>query len=392
MPRITTRELRQLTGRRDQPCISIYMPTHLSGTDVRQDPIRFKNLVNEALTQLTRQGMAEGEAKLRLQPLYRLQEDMTFWRNQDRSLAVLLSEAQEEPILYQTHLEVKEEVFVGDRFLIKPLLPLLSQGMPFYILALSKNDVRLLRADRDSVTRLELPDEVPTSFSEAMAVDVEERHLEFHSGTSGHQAGRDRPAAFHGQGQGSDDAREKRKLREYCLRINAPVAKMLANQRDPMILAATEPLEGIYREVNSYEALAEVFLSGNYDRADDRRLQQEGWELLEPRIRRRIDENRDKFKHLIGEDRASTDLGAIVHAAENGQVETLFVSTEDHRWGQYDSQSGRSEVHQKHQPGDEDLLDRAAAEVLLHGGEVLALGREKIPSRAALAATYRFAT
>ncbi len=391
MARITRSQVRELTQHRGENCISIYLPTHVSGTDIRQDPIRFKNLINKAQEELSRRGVAEGEARKKLEPLRRFQEDITFWRNQDRALAVFVGDSHE-PILHQAGLDVQEEVFVGERFLIKPLLPLLSDEMTFLVLALSKNDVRLLRGDSDSVQRVKLPEQVPTSFSEAMAVDVAEKHLEFHSGTASHQGGQDRPAAFHGQGQGSDAAQEKRKLRDYCQMINGPVSKMLNGRREPMILAATEPLEGIYREVNSYQPLTEEFLAGNYDRAGDRQLRSEAWEVLKSRLEERIRFSRDQFKHFTGGDRASTDLPEIVNAARNGQVDTLFVSMEDHRWGRYDSETGRSEIHQKPQPGDEDLLDRAAAEVLQHGGEVLALQRQKIPSRAPLAATYRFAT
>jgi hypothetical protein len=391
MTEINQRQLRDLSEHRGDACVSIYMPAHPRGQEIRQDPILFKNLLTQAREQLCKLGMAEGEAKNKLSPLRRLQEDESFWRNQSMGLAVFLDEA--EPMVYQVDLEIPQTVFVGDRFHVKPLLPLLHQEMTWYVLALSKNDVRLLRCTRDRCDRVKLPDEAPTSFSEAMATDVAEKHLEFHSGTSEHQRGKqDRPAAFHGQGQGSDDAQEKRKIEEYCRMINGPVSKMLRGLRAPLILAATEPLEGIYRQINSYRDMLDTPLTGCFDRVSDADLQRQGWELLSGRLQERLDQSKAQFKQLTGGKRASTDLPAILRAARNAQVDTLFVSYEDHRWGSYDPESGKVEVHQDQHAGDDDLLDLAAAEVLQHGGAIFAVQRDQIPARAPLAATYRFAT
>jgi hypothetical protein len=54
---LTRAELEQLMRKEQQWCVSIYMPTHRTGTDAQQDLIQLKNLLREAEKQLSAQGI-----------------------------------------------------------------------------------------------------------------------------------------------------------------------------------------------------------------------------------------------------------------------------------------------------------------------------------------------
>ena len=45
---LTRAELEQLMHREQQWCVSIYMPTHRTGSETQQDPLWLKNLLGEA--------------------------------------------------------------------------------------------------------------------------------------------------------------------------------------------------------------------------------------------------------------------------------------------------------------------------------------------------------
>ena len=47
---LTTESLAELTSVQQTPCLSLYQPTHRSHPENQQDPIRFRNLVNELET------------------------------------------------------------------------------------------------------------------------------------------------------------------------------------------------------------------------------------------------------------------------------------------------------------------------------------------------------
>jgi hypothetical protein len=65
------------------------------------------------------------------------------------------------------------------------------------------------------------------------------------------------------------------------------------------------------------------------------------------------------------------------------------VATGVQRWGSFDRQSNALEVHEQHEPGDEDLLDVAAVQTLLQGGTIYAVGPGDVPADAPLAAIFR---
>jgi hypothetical protein len=68
----------------------------------------------------------------------------------------------------------------------------------------------------------------------------------------------------------------------------------------------------------------------------------------------------------------------------------LFVAIDLQRWGTFDAEANVVDIHEKAEPGDEDLLDFAATHTLLNGGTVYAVKTEKVPDEASLAALFRY--
>lgn len=63
MPLLSTDALKSLIENSASPCISIYMPMEKAGSEVRQNPIRFKNLMREAEKRLEEMGIDQDEAR-----------------------------------------------------------------------------------------------------------------------------------------------------------------------------------------------------------------------------------------------------------------------------------------------------------------------------------------
>ncbi len=57
-------ELKNLIEVTQAPCISIYIPTQKAGPEVRQNPIRFKNLMREAEEHLHKMGLDQDANRL----------------------------------------------------------------------------------------------------------------------------------------------------------------------------------------------------------------------------------------------------------------------------------------------------------------------------------------
>jgi hypothetical protein len=84
-------QLRFLLDESRAPAVSIFLPTHRAGQEIRQDPIRLKNLVRQAEQQLIDEGTRAAEACNLLEPVAALVEDSAFWRRQAEGLAVFRS-------------------------------------------------------------------------------------------------------------------------------------------------------------------------------------------------------------------------------------------------------------------------------------------------------------
>jgi hypothetical protein len=388
MKLIDPQELDTIAKQSSPRSVTIWMPTHPAGAENRQDPIRLKNLVNQAEEQLTRLGVPEGDAKRRLQPLRDTVDDLPFWQNQSESLGVFLGE--DAPLGLRLPLPAEPLVTVSENFHVKPLFTPACDNEVFHILKLSEETVELVRANRISAEVVDLPD-APESFEYFMRFDDPEKHVEFHSGAAPHQPGGNRPGVFHGQGTAGDERTEKKQLVEYSRQICHALEKELYQSTGPLLVAATEPLNGIFHEVCKLKQLDKRHIDGNPDRASADDLQAKAVELLREDFRKAITEAHDRYWQANNAGLATDDLHKVLRAATLGAVGSLLVSFDEHKWGTYDTDRNELTVHDReHQPGDEDLLNLAAVLAYRSGAEVHAVEQNDLPTDGPVAAVLRF--
>ena len=376
-------DLKRLAEPAAGPCASLYLPTHRSGPEIQQDPIRLKNLLRDAERSLLSLGLRSPEAAELLKPAWRLQSDGLFWRHQRDGLAIFLSSQTQAH--YRLPLRFEELAVVADRFHVKPLLSFLCGDGRFHVLALSQNEVRLLEGSRYSVYEVEL-DELPADLKEALGAEAPERQLQFHTRAPAASGGR--AAVFHGHGAGGEESKDR--LLRYFRRIDGALKQYLRGDRSPLVLAGVEYYFPIYREANSYPHLVEGGVAGNPEELSADELHQRAFGLVAALFERELAEAAARFRDLAGTGRASNQVADAVSAALDGRVDVLFVAVGVQVWGSVDSGSARIVRHQTQEPGDLDLLDLAAVRTLLQGGTVYALPSERMPDESPLAAILRY--
>lgn len=321
--------------------------------------------------------MLSREAVRLLKPVTRFVDNSPFWQYQSDGLAIFLTNGFLH--YYRVPLVFEELVVVAKRFHLKPLLPLLFNDGQFYVLALSQNKSRLFECTRHSVCEVEL-EGVPQNLDEAIRLDEPKKQLQLHTGSGA--------AVFHGHGGGVDDM--KNQLLQYFRQIDQGISRCLQNENAPLVLAGVDYLFPIYREVNTYACLRDVGINGNPDEQKSEELQTKAWELVSPLFMKQRDDALTRYHQLTGSGRTSNDVATVVEAAFLGRVEMLFVGVGIQRWGQFDQEHGRAEIHAEAQPGDEDLLDWAAIQTLRNGGAVFASSPSEVPDGMALSAVFRF--
>ena len=387
---VTLEDLRVLAEKRGDYCISLYLPTRRKSKETRQNQIRLKNLLGKAEQELVRLGVRQVDAGQFLEPARTLLAEAPFWQHQSDGLALFISPAGMRQ--FRLPIPFEETVIIGDRFHLKPLLALFNRDGRFYVLALSQNEVRLFQCTRHSASEIQV-DGMPKNLADALKYDSVEQQIQFHTRTAGIKAvgggakGR-RPAMFHGQGGGTDD--EKDWLIQYFLQIDKNLQKVLSHDQAPLVLAGVDFLFPIYREVNSYNYLMDKGVEGNPEILKPEELQQNAWKLVEPHFAKAQQDAVEKFNREFGTGLASNDIKTIVRAAANGRVDSLFVTIGKQVWGFYNPRNEQVHVHEHEETGDDDLLDVAAIQTVLHDGTVFAVKEEEIPGGSSIAANFRY--
>ncbi len=385
MDSLTRDDLRTLIEFEGEWCVSIFMPTVRAGAEAQQNPIRYRNLLKRAEERLVQFDMRVPDAERLLRPAEDLLDDADLWRHTSDGLAVFAAVGHFSVMRLSQPFE--EAAYVKRRFYIKPLLPLLNGDGRFYVLALSQDQVRLLEGSRESVSTIELKG-MPTGLSEALGKDEPQLQMR----TAGRAAsGGSAGSIYYGQG-GSGDAKVKADLVRYCQVVDHGLRATLADKHDPLVLAGVDYLLPIYQEANSYPHIVSQGIIGNPDLLSAKELHERAWEIVKPQFEQAEAEQRALYATYAGRSdaQASNDLVTVVRAAHEGRVGALFIPKGMHQWGQYRAHSHKVHVHPSEQPGDQDLLDLAAAAAFAGGGLVYVVEPDDVPGGGLLAAVFRY--
>lgn len=347
-------------------CVSIYLPTEPTSPG-QAERIALKNFVAEAVDQLTEAGADKREITALEEQFSDLLADEYFWRHLARSLAVFAT--PEWLVTYRLPNRLTEIVDVADRFHMKPLLRSITFPQVAFVLALSQNSVRLLEVlPEGGPTEVDIP-ELPEGVVDAVRiVHVDDR-------------------APRGKTQSS--MAERSHLRIYCRSVADAVRSGMADQNVPLILAAAEPLQSIYRSVNTYPHLVDEGIDGNPENTSDAELAARARTILDELYAIQLAALHDLFERRMTEGRAGTDVANVARAATFGMVDTLFVDIDAVVPGFVDER-GAVEFAETDDAEAYSVIDEVARRVWNANGRVLAVRRDDIPGGGDLAAILRY--
>ncbi|MGW5227763.1 baeRF11 domain-containing protein [Nocardia niigatensis] len=342
-------------------CVSVYTPTERDTPTPDKNRLAFENQVKEALDRVT-----DKEARIALTDAFAdLIDDEDYWRFQSRTLAVHAT-----PDVLRTYRlpnRLEPSSTLGDRFYIKPLLRAVTFPQTAFVLALSENAVRLVEVAAEGPAEEVAVAGLPTDLN---------RYLDLPP------LGR----TPHGRLQGSEG--RKVRVRQFCRAVDQALRPVLAGHDIPLILAAAEPTDSLYRSVESYPLLLAEGIPGNPEHLSDGDLAARARALLDQHYAAELADVRGEFEKRRSDGRGAIDLSDIARAATFGIVHTLFVDidasvpgslTDD---GAFTAASGDGDAP--------DVLDEISRRVLLSNGRVLAVRADDIPDGAHAAAILRY--
>ena len=263
-----------------------------------------------------------------------------------------------------------DHVEVSGRFHLKPLLRSVAFPQVGFVLALAQGSVRLLEVVADlepSAVRVEdMPSSVASAVGKASVTDRSpSRRI-----------------------QGSEG--RKVRMRQYVRQIDRSLRPLFNGLDVPLILAATEPLDSIFRSVNSYPHLVSEGIMGNPEALSDADLVAQMRIVLDRLQANELRSLKERFELQFADGRATGDIAEAARAATFGVVDTLLVDIDEAVPGYIDEENGAVTFSETSDAVNYGVVDEIARRAWLSGARVLAVRREDIPGRGSLAAILRY--
>jgi hypothetical protein len=367
-------------------CVSVFLRMHEKGRETRQNPIRFKNALSEIKAALEDRPDT-GEVRQRVDAIGKLLDDGAFWRRQSQGLAIFASSGISR--IYRLPVAFEDLKVVSHRFHLKPVLPLISENLRFYILALSQSHAQIYRCDRLHIDPLTV-ENMPRDIEDALRYETPQRQFQFYTGAPVQRGTHRRAAVFHGQGIAANEQNDR--LLRYCRQIDAALYEVLRNESAPLVLAGVDYLLAIYREATGYPHLMDAAILGNPDHLSAAELHVQGWQIASSELDAFKQQALAKYDSLRGTGLAVAEMTTLVRSAFEGRVDRLILEARRHVWGRCDHNGRSAEVFtdRGQLPDAVDLLDVAACETILKGGEVYTMDPEKMPGKAPALAVLRY--
>ena len=372
------------------PCLSVYMPLSNASREglnpyAKQNELHWKEclrILEDKLAQFGASGRELVDSVRNWEMV--APESVEKGTAPERSIAVFRS-----PDVFKVALldqEVTDRAVLGPHFYIRPLLAELVKDRSFYLLALSSKNTRLLRCTMHTAEEVPFPSSIKTDFEEWMNQAKPDHTAVYNAMTAAAQGGSG-PSALAPKGSDQDSKNEY--LSHYFKQIDSGINEVLRGKTEPLVLCAVEYEIPIYREVSSYQHLASEEVRGAPNSLKSGEMHARAIDALERSYTTKVDEALAEWNHRVGGG-ASSRFKDVVTAAHEGRVLTMLVSDSYEQTGVFDEETHRVRGRETRSREDEDLVNDAAVQTVLHAGNVLVVPHHKMPNGNVLAATFRY--
>lgn len=359
----TRADVERLALARDDHSVTIYLPTSTLPTDAEHNRLAARNLFRTALDTL--EAGADAATKHAVAAhLDSLLDDTRFWGDMGVSLALFVT--ADSIVEFRVPNRLDSLVVVSDRFAIVPLIRAITFSQSAYVLALSQNAVRLVgvSGDHPAVT-IDVPD-LPTDAETELGLP---------------SLGSRAP---HGRIQG--DEGKKVRLTQFARAIDHALRPRLNGQSLPLILAGTEPLTSIYRNLTGYTHVVAETLRGNPDELSDAKLAESARQIIDRENAAEVAALLDLFARREAAGRAATSHSDVARAAAQGAIDTLIVALGSSETG---TVADDGTLTLGTEPGH-NVVEEITRLALRSGARILAVRASDLPEGVDTAAILRY--
>ena len=178
-------------------------------------------------------------------------------------------------------------------------------------------------------------------------------------------------------------------LAHFYKQVDHGLNECLRGKTEPVVLAGVEYELALYRPLNKYPHLAEASVEGAPNSLKSGEMHARALDALAHCYGNKVDEQLAEYNHKVGGG-ASNRLKDIILAAHDGRVLTLLVSDSSEQTGAFDEATHTVKGRVSGGAEDQDLVNDAVVQTVLHAGQVFVVPNSKMPNGTPVAAIYRF--
>lgn len=365
----------------EKPLISLYQPTHRSFPENKQDTIVFKNLLRVIENSLEKISKFDDIDTI-MKPFYELKEDMDFWNHTSGGIAVFAS--INKCIVYNLHNPVDQIAVVANSFHIKPLIKDFQSTENYHLLGLSRENFTLYQGNRYGFEEIAINPDTPRTMKEVLGDQLSDSYL-----SHGSYAGTGGPAMYHGHGEVNQEV--DKDTEKYFRYVDSFVFDNYSKKSKlPLILVALTEYHSEFKRLSNNSYLLEEGISKSIESLDLDETQKRVLVIIEAINMGNIQKMTEAYENAKAELLGSSDLKQVVKAAYESRVKKILIEEDKIIPGKIDYETGESKLGDINDPDYDDILDDLAELVLLNGGSVFILPKDKMPGTSGIAAIYRY--
>ncbi|MBA3074865.1 MAG: hypothetical protein FP831_14775 [Anaerolineae bacterium] len=291
--------LQQVNG---YPSVTITLPTHRTSPENKQDPIRVKNLVEQATKRLLEE-FNKREITPLLDRLERLAEGIDY-RYTLNGLALFVN--RDFSRVVQLPFALRENVNIGETFLTRNLVFALNRTPRYWTLVLSEKPTRLFEGNRD------------------ILIEVQEGGFPIvHDGPGGEQS---LPGGFGIKKSAYRDEYH----RQFFRQIDAALKPFLVDDPLPLVVVGVDRYLSFFSEVTDHKDAILATLQGSHDKTSPSELAKLVWPLAKDALAEQRQEVFAELDTAVGEKKVASAISEVWRLASDGRGAILLVEEDYH--------------------------------------------------------------
>lgn len=357
---ITRSDLNQLQSLIKIPALSILLPTHRTSPDNKQDPIRIKNLVDEAKKRLTTE-FSSRELEALFKRLDLLASEINYRYTLD-GLALYVS--HDFAKLYYLPFTVPERVVIDQTFATRDLVYGLHRMQRYWVLLLSQASTRLIAGTGETLE------------------EVQDANFPMQMSGPGATA----PLPYHADSSYLDEMH-----RQFFRQVDRTFGLYTQDDSLPLIVGGVDRQVSFFQEVSEQSQSIVGALSGNFDRATLSELAPDVWSIVQS-VRKAHQANAlEALDSAMNTRSVVSTIEEAWRLANQGRGKLLLVEKNYHVPAILTKDGGLELVDQV---GGTDIMDDAVDEVieavLAKGGNIALMDDGTLANHQQIALTLRY--